>query len=95
MILLHLDRLQAFSMNHPDAETPLAAWRQCMENADFDHFPQLKGTFGTADYVRPYTVFNISGNKYRLVSVISYHLKAASVECVLTHQEYDKGKWKK
>ncbi len=60
----------------------------------YKHFNELKQTFGPADYVRPYTVFNISGNKYRLISLINYQITTVAVENVLTHTEYDKGKWR-
>jgi mRNA interferase HigB len=40
-------------------------------------------------------VFDISGNKYRLIAVVDYALQAVAVECVLTHAEYDKGRWRK
>ena len=65
-----------------------------MENNTFRHFSGLKRMFGTADYVRPYVVSNIAGNKYRLISVVDYEMEAVSVKHMLTHAEYDKGKWK-
>ena len=61
----------------------------------YKHYNELKQTFGSADYVKPYTVFNISGNKYRLISLIAYATTTVGVENVLTHAEYDKGKWRK
>jgi mRNA interferase HigB len=66
-----------------------------MEANSFKHFAELKKTFGSADHVKPYTVFDISGNKYRLIAVVDYALQAVAVECVLTHAEYDKGQWRK
>ena len=66
-----------------------------MESNSFNHFVELKKTFGSADQVKPYTVFNISGNKYRLIAVVDYALQSVSIECVLTHSEYDEGRWRK
>jgi mRNA interferase HigB len=66
-----------------------------MESNGFKHFVELKKTFGSADQVRPYTVFDISGNKYRLIAVVDYPLQAVSIERVLTHAEYDEGRWRK
>ena len=54
----------------------------------------LKRTFASASFVEGKTVFNIGGNKYRLISVINYELKTVLVTHVLTHKEYDKDKWK-
>ncbi len=66
-----------------------------MKSNNFKHFNQLRQTIGSVDYVKPYTVFNISGNKYRLISLINYVVTIVMVEDVLTHKEYDKGKWRK
>lgn len=66
-----------------------------MESNSFGHFVDLKKTFGSADQVRPHTVFDISGNKYRLIAVVEYALQTVSIECVLTHAEYGKGRWRK
>ncbi len=66
-----------------------------MKSNDFKHFSQLRQTFGSADYVKPYTVFNIAGNKYRLISLINYVVTIVMVKDVLTHIEYGKGKWRK
>ena len=40
-------------------------------------------------------MFNIGGNKYRLISVIKYRWQIAYIRHILTHAEYDKGKWKR
>ena len=66
-----------------------------MEPNSFKHFVELKKTFGSADQVKPYTVFDISGNKFRLIAVVDYALQSVSVECVLMHAEYDEGRWRK
>ena len=66
-----------------------------MESNSFKHFVDLKKTFASADLVRPHTVFDISGNKYRLIAVVDYSLQAVAIECVLSHAEYDKGRWRK
>ena len=66
-----------------------------MESNSFRHLVELKKTFGSADQVKPYTVFNIAGNKFRLIAVVDYALQSVSVECMLTHAEYDEGRWRK
>ena len=65
------------------------------ERKIMNHFVDLKKTFGSADQVKPHTVFNISGNKYRLIAVVDYTLQFVSIEQVLTHSEYDEGRWRK
>ncbi len=89
------DLIQLFARKHPDSGSSLKSWMQAMESNSFKHFVELKRTFGSADQVMPHTVFNISGNKYRLISVVDYVLQSVSIDCVLTHAEYSRGRWKK
>jgi mRNA interferase HigB len=86
--------LVAFWTDHPDAEGPLAAWHRLMEASTFADFNELRDTFASADYVAPFTVFNIGGNKYRLIAVIHYNRGKVYIRHVLTHRDYDKEKWK-
>lgn len=66
-----------------------------MESNNFKHFVDLKKTFGSADQAKPHTMFNISGNKYRLIAVVDYAIQSVSIECMLTHAEYDEGRWRR
>lgn len=95
MKLLRRERLPEFARKHPDSKAPLNAWRQNMEANKFENFVGLKRLFGSADYVRPYVVFNIGGNKYRLIGLVDYELEMVSIEHVLTHAEYDRGRWRR
>lgn len=86
--------LVAFWSRHPDAREPLSAWHRLMEVGTFADFNALREVFASADYAAPFTVFNIGGNKYRLIAVIHYNRGKVYIRHVLTHAEYDKGKWK-
>ena len=66
-----------------------------MEGKDFVDFNELKATFASADYVNGLTVFNVGGNKYRLIAAIHYNRRKVFVRAVLTHPEYDRGQWKR
>ncbi|HBL17456.1 MAG: hypothetical protein A2X36_12685 [Elusimicrobia bacterium GWA2_69_24] len=94
MEVIGWDIVAAFLRDHPKAMKSLKAWRQVMEGNTFRHFMDLKKVVGSADYVKPYTVFNISKNKYRLIAQVSYPLEAVRVQSVLTHEQYDTGKWR-
>ncbi len=48
-----------------------------------------------ADQVGRFTVFNIAGNKYRMIVVIHFNRGLVFVRHILTHGEYDRGAWKK
>ena len=71
---------------------------QVVEEAQWSNWSQLKSTFGKADLVRTgihtYVVFDIGGNKYRLITIVNFKGQVVIVEVALTHREYDKGKWK-
>lgn len=95
MRLVGKEFLQEFSKKHPASKTALEAWEKTIGAGQFKHLIDLKQTFGSADYVKPCTVFDISGNKYRLIAVLNYKLGIASVKVVLTHAEYDEGAWRK
>jgi mRNA interferase HigB len=65
------------------------------ERARFLNFAQLRETFPQADQVGKFTVFNIGGNKVRLVAAVHYNRNKIYIRHVLTHQDYDAGEWKK
>jgi len=92
--ILGRERIEAFARKHPDSRSALKSWTQAMEPNSFKHFLELRRTFGSAHYVRPYTVFDIAGNKYRLIGLVDYSLESVAVEHVLTHREYDEGGWR-
>ncbi|WP_236556950.1 type II toxin-antitoxin system HigB family toxin [Calothrix sp. PCC 7507] len=95
MRVIGLENLVEFSKIHPDAEVPLDTWRQAAEQAEWKHIIDLREVYPHADFVEGYTVFNIGGNKYRLITKITYIVKTINIKYVLTHSEYDEGKWKK
>jgi len=66
-----------------------------MKHTDYKSFNDIRKTFPSADKVGNLTVFNIGGNKARLIAAIHYNTKCVYVRHVLTHAEYDKGHWKK
>ncbi len=61
----------------------------------FFDFNELRETFASADYVDGLTVFNIGGNKYRLIASIHYNRRKVYIRNVLTHAEYDREGWKR
>jgi mRNA interferase HigB len=85
--------LVAFWKKHPDAEQPLLSWYRIVSNQHFADFNNLRATFASADYVHGLTVFNIGGNKYRLISAIHYNRRKVYIRHVLTHAEYDHDGW--
>ena len=87
-------RLNEFAEIYPDAESALAHWYQLAKQKDFTNFANLRETFPSADQVGKLTVFNIGGNKVRLIVAIHYNRKKIYIRAVLTHAEYDENRWR-
>jgi mRNA interferase HigB len=88
-------RLNEFAELHPEAKSSLAHWYGLMRRRRFANFVQLREVFPHADQVGNFTVFNIGGNKARLIAALHYNRNKTFIRHVLTHAEYDAGKWKK
>jgi len=95
MHVISKSALIAFWTIYPDAERPLQVWYQTMEREIFSDFNELRKTFASADYVDGLTVFNIGGNKYRLIASIHYNRRKVYIRNVITHTEYNRGGWKR
>lgn len=79
---------------YPSCESALAGWLKVIKNNDFENFAQLKTTFNAVDKVDNLFVFNIGGNKLRLIASIHFNTQVLYIRHILTHKEYDKDKWK-
>jgi mRNA interferase HigB len=90
--------LREFADKHADSATPLRAWFKLARRGHFQNFAELKHTFASVDMVpvkgRDFYVFNIGGNKYRLIAAIHFNTQRLFVRQVLTHSEYNTGRWK-
>jgi len=86
--------LNEFAKLHPDTKNALAQWYQLVKGNEFASFVELREMFPSADQVGKLTVFNIGGNKVRLITAIHYNRQKIYIRAVLTHSEYDEGKWK-
>jgi mRNA interferase HigB len=86
--------LQTFWTRHPDSKTALVRWFKVMEQTDFRTLDELRATFPNADQVENWIVFNIGGNKYRLIASIHFNRGKVYVRHVLTHEQYSRGGWK-
>ena len=89
MHIISLRMLREFWQKHPEAEGVLREWHTIVEHAEFKDFNHIREFFNSADYAQPYTIFNVGGNNYRLVTVIRYKFKKVYVQNVMTHREYD------
>jgi len=83
-----------FTKTDKGALESLLHWHSVTKRAAWRHLVDVRADFPHADAVGLFTVFNIGGNKYRLVSVIKYRWQIVYIRRILTHAEYDEGKWK-
>jgi mRNA interferase HigB len=88
-------RLKEAAPKHPELETALDAWFRIARKAFWQSLTDVRKTFGNADSVEKWTVFNVKGNRYRLITEINYKFQRLYVRHVLTHAEYDQEKWKR
>jgi len=76
--------------NHGDSEVPLRSWFDEAKNADWAGPADVKALYRSASFVGDRVVFNIAGNKYRLVVYINYPYRVIYIRFVGTHKAYDK-----
>jgi mRNA interferase HigB len=95
MHIISRKALRQFWQIHPDSKSSLSRWFKIVERTDFNSFNDLRLTFPSVDKVGDLHIFNIGGNKYRLIVAIHFNSKKIYVRHVLTHREYDKGAWKR
>lgn len=89
MRVISVKRLREFWERHPKSETTLRHWHAAAKAAAWKSFADVRQTFRTADVHKKLTIFNIGGNKYRLIAAIHYNTSVVYVLAVLTHKEYD------
>jgi mRNA interferase HigB len=92
-------KIEEFLDAHPEharVGAALRSWYKTAVEAQWTNFGKVRETYGSADAVGKLVVFNIAGNKVRLVTEIRYSLKPRRIyiRYVLTHAEYDQGDWK-
>ncbi|MGC1373253.1 MAG: type II toxin-antitoxin system HigB family toxin [Candidatus Sulfotelmatobacter sp.] len=88
-------RLKEAVARRGDLEVPLDAWFRIAKKAEWKSLVDIRKTFSGADAVGKWTVFNIKGNQYRLIAETNYTFGRVYIRHVLTHDEYDRGGWKK
>lgn len=91
MRIITYKRIQEFSKKHSDVTTSLNFWYHTTKSKEWNSFNDVKIDFPSVDYVgNNRFVFNIKGNKYRLITIISFNAKKVYIRFIGTHAEYDK-----
>jgi len=87
-------KIVEFSCQYSDSKNALESWYLIVTKTECKTFVDLKKTFPTVDYVNGLYVFNIGGNKFRLIAAIHFNTGIMYIRSILTHSDYDKDKWK-
>lgn len=99
MWIVKASTIRRFAQMHPQAEPALMAWLKVARAAEWQSIQDVRCTFTHADAAmvasgNTVTIFNIDGNKYRLVVSIKYRSQKVYIRDFLTHGEYDGQRWK-
>ena len=91
MVVITKRILNEFGRRHPDAAEALNGWYDAIVGADWKNLNDVRRQFNNVDYVgNERFVFNIRGNKYRLIAMIFFDKRTLFVRFVGTHSEYDR-----
>ena len=95
MNLVGMTLVNDFTSKHPESRAGLNSWVRITTGAQWGSIADVRKVYLHADAVDRCTVFNISGNKYRLACRIDYAAETIRITSVMTHAQYSKDKWKK
>lgn len=96
MNIISEKKLKEFWQKYPDAEPGIRAWIKLTKKQEWNNFIELKdNSLFAPDQVKNFVIFDIGGNKYRLITRVNYKTKKVFIRDVLTHTEYNTNKWKK
>ena len=91
MRIISRKRLRDFWQKHADAKAPLRAWFIDTKGATWNNSMDIKRLHRNASFLADNrVVFNIKGNKYRLIAAINYDYSVVYIRFIGTHKEYDK-----
>ena len=95
MHVIKHSRIVEAQARHRDCATALDYWYRLMKRGTYATFSELKATFGSIDKVGPLCVFDVGGNKLRLVAAVHFNSGRVFIRHILTHAEYDHEAWKR
>ena len=87
-------RISEARRKYADCATALDGWYKLISKNRFDSFAGLKRIFNAVDKVGNLYIFDIGGNKLRLIASIHFNRQKLYIRHIITHKEYDKGKWR-
>lgn len=94
MHIISRKKLRDFCSKHADSCDILNAWYKTASQASWTNLSEVQAVYPQAESIRNFTVFNIKGNRYRLIVDLVYREQIIYIKYILTHAEYDKDEWK-
>ena len=94
MHIITQKRIWDAKKKHPASASALDGWYRIIKKNQFGNFAALKKSFNSVDKVGDLYVFDIGGNKLRLISTIHFHRQKVYIRHILTHHQYDQDDWK-
>lgn len=95
MLVGNHEALQKFARKHARSRSSLDTWYKATRRATWRNFDDVRKAFGATDIYNDCAIFDIAGNRYRLIANIRYDMEQVDIKAILTHAEYDRDKWKK
>ena len=92
MQIIRLSVIERFLRHNASGRKPITEWLNKVEAANWRSFADVKNTFNSVDHKKPYLIFDIGGNSYRLLTQVDYPFQIVTVIKIGTHKEYEK--WK-
>lgn len=93
MRIISEKRLRDFWQKNSAAENAMREWIMTVKLADWNNFSDVRKTFNHSDIFGGCTIFDVGGNKYRIIAKAAFQIKVVFIRFVLTHKEYDEKKW--
>jgi mRNA interferase HigB len=91
--VLGTEVLDKAKKTHRDLASPVATWLTIARAARWKNLNELRLTWRNTDCVKGKTIFNIKGNRYRLIAMVNYASQTIVVRMLVTHSEYSMGEW--
>jgi mRNA interferase HigB len=93
--VLGTEVLDKAKKTHRDLTSSVATWLMIAREARWKNLHELRLTWRNTDCVKGKTIFNIKGNRYRLIAIVNYASQTIIVRMLVTHDEYSMGEWNK
>ena len=94
MHVISYRKIREFTQKYTSSRSVLDNWYKIASKANWSNLIEVQSVFPSAEAVGNFTIFNIKGNKYRLIVSIDYEHQLIYLKYILTHADYDKNQWK-